>query len=319
MSDGAVGSEKKRVLILTYAFPPVAYVGVFRTLKYCKYLGRHGWDALVLTAKPGEGALVDEALAAQLPVNVRVHQTADCDPAKWLSRRGRSRVPAPQSSNSAQSAHAPRAATLWQRFKKAVNSLLTNSPDSHIFWNPFALLAGARILMKERVDLIYSTSPPHSSHIAAFLLAKWFRKPYVLDFRDPWYVNGSVRVPDGKPAWVLKLETLAKRRSIRGSARVICATRGECEELRAEYPGIAPERFTFITNGYDPADFELPNPVAHATGRLTIVHAGTIYPGIAGEYFQALRVLFRDHLAIARQLRVQLLGEVADEYADTVQ
>jgi glycosyltransferase involved in cell wall biosynthesis len=154
--------------------------------------------------------------------------------------------------------------------------------------------------------------------MVAFLLAKWFRKPYVLDFRDPWYVHGSVRVPDGKPAWVLKLETSAKRRAINGAARVICATRGESEELRAEYPAIEPERFTFITNGYDPADFELPRAVADASGRMTMVHAGTIYPGIAGEFFQALRVLFRDHTAIARQLRVQLLGEVADEYADAV-
>ncbi len=328
MSSSA--DRNSRVLIVTYAFPPVAYVGVFRTLKYCKYLGGHHWTPVVLTARPGKGTFIDENLCRQIPPDTRVHRTLDVDPAKWLARLSRPKPrPAatvtdartaasgmPEASSDGQPA---RRDGLWKRFKRFVHTLLTASPDSHIFWVPFAFLRGAWILLRERIDVIYCTSPPHSSHLAAFLLARCFRKPYVLDFRDPWYVLGSAKNPGPKVPWLLRLETRTKAAIVRNAARIICVSRGERDELREEFPEIDPRRITFITNGYDAPDFEGVEPERDDTNKLVLIHAGTIYPEVAGEFFEALRRLHAEDPAAAAGLEVRLLGEISDDYTPTVQ
>src|SRR4029453_4249159 len=89
LSDEA-DMRQKRVLMITYAFPPVAFVGVHRIRKYCRYLGAHGWMPLVLTAKPCGVSFMDETLGQEIPQDVEVYRTVDFDPAKWLDKLSRS-------------------------------------------------------------------------------------------------------------------------------------------------------------------------------------------------------------------------------------
>jgi len=314
--------KRKRILVITYAFPPVAYVGVHRTLKYCRYLSSHQWMPVVLTSRPSDAAFKDEKLCQQIPPDVKVYRTADFDPARLIEKLSRLRrrsvsppTPTQPGANDTSSSAAP---SQLAKLKQCVEALLTQSPDSHVFWLPFALLGGFWILLGQKVDVIYSTSPPHSSHIAAFLLARCFRKPYILDFRDPWYVGGLAENPSKKLTWVLKLEAHAKRRIINGAAKVICVSKGEREELQKEFPEIEAERFAFITNGYDPADFSLVIPEGRPTDKLTLTHAGTIYTGAAGEFFEALLQLLRDRPGVENMIQVRLLGEISQEYVEIV-
>ena len=310
--------------MITYVFPPAAWVGVHRTLKYCKYLGARGWTPVVLTAKPIGVAFRDENLLRQLPSDVTVHRTFDVDPAKWeakLAERklNRQRSAAPTSDNPGQDTIsenlvAERTSGVLKRLKEMIKTVLKDSPDSHIFWVPFAFIRGIVILLKEKVDVIYCTTPPHSSHYAAFLLAKCFSKPYILDFRDPWYVSYSARKPDDKMPWLLQCESRSKRAIVRGASRVICVSQGERDELRAEFPELGDEHFTYITNGYDPEDLPRSHTVAERSLRLNLIHAGTIYPGIAGEFFDALQRLVESDPLVAQSIQVHLLGEIAEEY-----
>jgi glycosyltransferase involved in cell wall biosynthesis len=310
----------KSVLVITYVFPPAAWVGGHRTLKYCKYLGRHGWLPVVLTAKPRGVTFTDDTLLAQIPTDVKVHRTFDFDPAKLEERLGQRKLEriraAGAASVAATLAAQPRS---WQRTKRLMKVLLKESPDSHIFWVPFALLRGVYILLTRRIDVIYSTSPPHSTHLIAVLLAKVFRKPYVIDFRDPWYVTGSVREPRDKVPALLKLETRTKRFVVRNAAHIITVSNGEQAELRAEYPDIDPGRISVITNGFDPADFAATQADGPATSRkLTLIHTGTIYQEVADEFFASLQCLLREHPEDAAGIEVRLVGEIYFGYTDTV-
>lgn len=313
--------KRNKILIITYVFPPAAYVGVYRTLKYCKYLREQGWDPLVLTIRPAGITYRNEALSREIPSDVPVYRTFNIDPANWLEKRSRRKGKASGTAtkNETSCSQAPALMPgIWMRLKGLLIKLLTDSPDSHVFWLPFAFFTGLRILLTEKIDVIYSTSPPHSSHIVGFLLAKCFRKPYVLDFRDPWYVTGSIQRPNKKLSWVLKWETCMKRAFVRKAARVIGASRGEMVELREEFPEITAEHFAFITNGYDPADF---SGIIHSSkprSKLTLTHAGTIYGGTAGEFFGALKQLGTEYPEVAGDIHVQLLGEIADEYLELI-
>jgi len=316
--------KRKRILVITYAFPPVAYVGVHRTLKYCRYLSSHQWMPVVLTSRPSGPSFKDEKLCQQIPPDVEVCRTADFDPARLIERLSclrRRSASAPTSTPTQAGANdtSPSAApSQLAKLKRCVEALLTQSPDSHVFWLPFALLRGIRILLGRKVDVIYSTSPPHSSHIAAFLLAKLCGKPYILDFRDPWRVGGSRRRPGDKIQTLLALQSHVKQVIIRKAAKVICVSKGERDELRAEFPELQDDHFTYITNGYDPGDVTTESHSVERSSRLTLIHAGTIYPGIAGEFFGALQQLVAQDPEVAQLMEVQLVGETSEEYADTI-
>lgn len=302
--------KPKRILVITYAFPPVAYVGVHRTLKYCRYLSSHQWMPVVLTSRPSDAVFKDEKLCQQIPPEVKVYRTADFDSARLIERLSRLRrrtasVPLPKQPVANDTA-SPAAPSPLTKLKRCVEALLTQSPDSHVFWLPFALLGGIWILFGWKIDVIYSTSPPHSSHIAAFLLAKLFGKPYVLDFRDPWRIGGSL------------FQSRLKRVIIRNAAKVICVSKGECDELKAEFPELQDEHFAYITNGYDPEDMVAETHTQDRSSRLTLIHAGTIYSGIAGEFFEALQQLVAQDHEVAKLIHVDLVGETAGEYADAL-
>lgn len=325
----SIERPNKKLLVITYVFPPAAWVGVHRTLKYCRYLGRHGWTPVVLTARTDGVTFTDESLLQQLPPEVDVYRTLDMDPAKWEDKlaqrklRHKKHVSA-RPDERASSASLPAASTgRWTAWRKSLTDwlkiLLKDSPDSHVFWVPFAIFRGMRILLSQRIDIVYCSTPPHSSHIAAFALAKAFRKPYVLDFRDPWYVAGSIRPPTDKIEALLTAETRIKRAIVRRAAHVICVSRGECEEMRAEFPDLEASRFSYITNGYDPADVVGDSRMtSRASDKLLLIHAGTINAGVAGEFFTALETLHSRDSRLGDKLEVRLLGEIAIQYDNTV-
>ncbi len=276
----------------------------------------------MVTIDPRRVERQDAALSSQVPGDVPVFRTHDLDPAKWLDALSPA-APPPAAERGTDSGAGPAPAPagarrLWASFKRRVRQLLTDSPDSHLFWCPFAFLRAARIVLSQRVDVIYCSSPPHSSHLVAYLIARLFSKPYVLDFRDPWSVRGSHTPPVGKLRSVLALETLAKKAIVRKAAAVIAVSPGERNELRTEYPDLPAGRFVDITNGYDPSDFAGAAIAETRSSRLTLTHAGTIYPGAGAEFFEGLERLVRDHPGVERRLRVNLIGEIADEYAGRI-
>jgi glycosyltransferase involved in cell wall biosynthesis len=307
----------KEVLILTYAFPPTAYVGVHRTLKYCKFLPEFGWQPSVVTADPRKVAFQDPHLVMGVSESLTVRRTFDVDPAKWLqaleTRAAGKKARAVASRDAREDAHpiAPRTSLKGQiagAVKNSARRLLLESPDSHVFWLPFALLAARRLAKTATPDVFYSTSPPHSTHFATAVLARQHRRPYVLDFRDPW--------PDQRSARGTFLSSW-RRAVIEGAALIVCASDGESEELREEFPSVS-GRVVAITNGYDPVDFDEFESPAFQPGTFNVSHVGTIYPGTAGELFEAIQLATTRHTELQADLRVHLLGGVGGEYGERI-
>ena len=65
----------KKVLIITYLFPPVGGAGVQRTLKWTKYLPEFGWEPYVLTARNPSVPVYDKSLEAEMGKNLRIFRT----------------------------------------------------------------------------------------------------------------------------------------------------------------------------------------------------------------------------------------------------
>lgn len=300
------------LLIITYAFPPAGYAGVYRTLKYCKYLPECGWIPLVLTVRGEDVTFHDESLLTQVPAGVKVYRTRDGDPLKWLARRGNGRVKQPVGALGGEvGGQGKRRKRSRNWVKERILHFLT-TPDAHKFWIPFALGKGIRILLREKIDLLYCSSPPHSSLIIPFVLSKLFRKRYVLDLRDPWG-----RAEDNQKGRRRRgdLEKRLKDRVLNQAAKIITVSRGMQEDLARQYPHLQ-EKITWISNGYDADDWSADSPEGRRKdGQFVMTFIGTIYEGAAEEFFAALGELVTEHEGIQERMEVNLVGDLPLAYA----
>lgn len=233
----------KHALFVAFHYPPEASSsGVLRTLKYTRYLAENGWRVTVLTLNRDAYEITDTKLEAQIPADVRVVRTKYLNTKRHLSIKG--------------------------RYLAAMAV-----PDSWIGWYPWAVAAGKRILGEDPVDLIYSTSPHATAHMIARRLARQANKPWVMDFRDPWFEEPP---EPGTPAIVHSFARRLERTTIAAASHVVASTPQLRDLLSQRYPERA-EKISAILNGYDEADFtDLPE-VSKATSEvLTLVHAGNI-------------------------------------------
>lgn len=315
-----------RVLVVTYFFPPVGGVGVQRTLKYVQYLPRWGWQPTIVAPRDPAYALRDGSLLAAVPSDVEVHRTLSLEPGRLVAMASR-RLPAPgDRAGSAQPAvatdqgrrgarHGIGTATrrvlrrplrgLARTWSQAWRQILF--PDESIAWLPSALLAGATAIRRRRIRIVYSSSPPVSTHVIAGLLSAWTGLPWVADFRDPWI--GNAFLPP--PARLLgPLRPRLERWIVEHADRVVLAVDLLREDFVRRYPEHA-AKFVHIPNGYDRADFAGLARLVPEIGRFRIVYAGSLYrPGELQAFLGGLELLLARRPELRSTILVEFVGRV---------
>jgi len=147
----------KRILMIAYHFPPVrGSTGLHRTLSFSRYLLEdHGWQPTVLTVHPRAYRATEDAMLGDIASGVEVLRTFACDTARHLSIRGR-------------------------------YPLRMALPDEWVSWWLGAVLAGRKLIRKQRPDVIWSTFPIATAHLIGRALHRRSEIPWVADFRDSW-------------------------------------------------------------------------------------------------------------------------------------
>jgi glycosyltransferase involved in cell wall biosynthesis len=250
----------KRVLMIAYHYPPEGMSsGVLRTLKFSKYLPEQGWQPHVLTLKESFYPVRDEGLLKEIRAEVVVHRTLGLDSSRHLAISG--------------------------RYLSALSV-----PDCMVGWLPFGVARGLRIIARDRIDAIYSTSPQPTAHLIAATLKLATKLPWVADFRDPWIEEGWHPRPHSLR---YRVEAALESLVMRQANRVTVTTDRLRHEILARYPELPRDRVAVIFNGYDEEDFadlhEAPRPAV-----FELLHAGLITP----EY--------RDPLPLLRAVRAGL-------------
>lgn len=232
----------KKVLLIAYHFPPLGGGGVFRTVKFAKYLPEFGYQPIVLTVKNPMYDTKDLTLQGEIP-QTEVHRTFSFE----------------------------------HRIMRAPRLLNMNlkwfyTPDENIGWLPFGVSTGAKLVKKEKIDVIYATSPIWTSLLIGFFLKKKTKKPLAIDFRDPWTDNSFIRYPTKYHKW---FERKMEKTVLSQADYVTVAFDSIKNALLKKYP-ILKSKITTITNGFDSEDFK--NLRMHRkTGKFTITHVGSIY------------------------------------------
>jgi len=259
-----------RVVLLTYHYPPDAEVGGLRARKVAESFRERG-DSVVVIAAAGPDQPPDAG-----DEGIRVIRVRPGAGLRGLYHRLR-RSPGGASADETQPAGADAAdGAAWTppdhvSFLRRHVSAAMWLPDDRQGWIRPAARTAIR-LARNGVDLIYSTAPPFSAHLAALLAHRRTGVRWVAEFRDPWTGN------PWKPAfvrtvWSDALERRLERACLRAADRVVAVTDATAAHFRARLPDRERERVIVVRNGIDALETE---PSTQSVVR-NVVYVGSLY------------------------------------------
>ena len=284
----------KRVLILAYYYPPLGMGGVQRALKFTRYLPEFGWEPVVVTVKDVRYYAKDPSLLREIEWRT-ILRTESLDPLRmayhFSGKHTQSEYPS-----------RPRWTTGKRLYRFLDNALLI--PDSKRLWTPFAVRAALRYMQSHSVDLIFSTSPPHSAHLAGLSLKKRTDLPWVADFRDSWVDLQNTT------SCRQRLNRKMAVRVMRTADRIV-AVSGPIAEDMLRISGKNPDDAIAIPNGYDRNDFEDVEP--SESDRFTVTYCGAMSRMLDPTILlDAVAALVRERPEIRTQLSLHLVGAALD-------
>lgn len=296
------GHRRKRILLVTYPFPPTGGAGVQRVTKFVKYLPRHGWDVSVLTVTNPSVPLTDTSLEKDIPVETLIRRARSWEPGYAVKaslsggkegepRRGRVRRFAASSA-------------------RRIGTFLLQ-PDPQILWAPGALVQGKRLLREVRHDAILASGPPFSTFLIAASLGRYARLPLILDYRDEWTISNAYWENKRLDPVSRFIQARMQRRVLRASRGLLATTRSSAESLAAlnrEAGGTG--RVSYIYNGFDPDDFDAHDPAPPSDGhRFRIAYVGTLWNLTdVSPLVEAVKRIVRDHPELAAKLELVFAG-----------
>ncbi len=289
----------KKVLVITYYWPPSGGPGVQRILKFCKYLPEFGWEPIVLTVKNGDYPNLDYSLEQEVEdLNIRVIKTKTFELFNLYKLIvGKKSLPSFELNQSKKGFLS--IISRWLR----INCFI---PDARKGWIPYGVTAGRDLLTKENIKLIFSSGPPHSLHFIAKKLKEESKIPWVADFRDPWtdlfYLEGYNRLKYSEAA------DLRKEMQILSSADIITTVSPSIHILLMGKN--LRNNVEIITNGYDENDFLGIESKDYTKNSLVISYVGSMAKSqIPKSFFMAMCELKKKNIPI----KIQFIGNVHPE------
>ena len=238
----------KRVLIISYYWPPTGGSGVQRWVKFAKYLPEEGWQPVIYTPENPEQLAKDTSLEAEVPEETEVIKTHIIEPyelyKKVLRKSGHSKEAVEVNPVNAQHKSLPQKAAMWVR-----GNLFR--PDPRCLWIRPSVRFLKKYLAEHPVDLIVSTGPPQSMHLIGLRLARETGLPWIADFRDPWtriFYFKHLQMTKATERWHEKME-----KKVLDEASAVVAV---SPLVQQEFQAMTDTPVELITNGFDECDFE---------------------------------------------------------------
>lgn len=293
----------KKVLVISYYWPPSGGAGVQRWLKFCKYLRNYGWEPIIYTAENAEYPVLDPSLEREIPDGIQVIKQPIWEPyqlyKRFTGKKKESRVVSGFLDEKGKKGLTQKL-SLWIRGNLFI-------PDARRFWIAPSVKYLRNWLMENQVDAIVSTGPPHSMHLIAKALHDKSGIPWLADFRDPW-VNIDFAADLQMSVRARKRNEKLEKEVLDSCSQVVVVGDFMAEEFRSK----TTNKVSVITNGYDPADFEveIPEDLLNEKDVFSIVHTGSIndrrnHPA----FWQAIQDLCTENPEFSARLKIRLIGK----------
>ncbi len=290
----------KRVLLITYYWPPSGGSGVQRWLKTVRYLRDFGYESVVYTALNAEYPVTDKSLEEEVPEGLEVIRTPIWEPynlyKRFIGQKKEKRVVSGFLSEDKKPSLTARI-SMWIRGNLFI-------PDARKYWIRPSVSYLKKYLKENPVDLIVSTGPPHTTHLIALGLYKKIGIPWVADFRDPW-TNISFYKDLMLSSWADRKHHRLEKEVVITASRVVVVG----NQMAKEFAEIGNRKIDVITNGYDEAD--LPTILPEPDAEFSLVHIGMLSDSQNHEIlWQALGELSLENEVFAQALKIRLIGKV---------
>ena len=298
----------RRVLIISYYWPPTGGSGVQRWVKFAKYLPSLGWQPVVYTPSNPEQLAVDESLMAEIPAEVEVLKQPIREPYAFYRRLvggGASKGAGVNPINSQKKTWKQRL-MLWIRSNLFV-------PDPRAGWVRPSVGYLCRYLSEHPVDVIVTTGPPQSVHLIGRGLHRKLGVPWVADFRDPWtrmfFFENLPLLP------CVRRRHVCLEKSVLDEATAVVSV---TPRVQADFSSMTSTPVHLITNGYDESDFSAELP-PRTDGKFRVAHTGLFASdGNPLELWKALAGLCSESADFASRLEIRLAGKVDPEIVDSI-
>jgi hypothetical protein len=289
----------KKVLIITYYWPPGGGAGVQRWLKFTKYLAEFGWTPVIYTPSNGEMPVTDNSLLADVPSGTEVIRKPIWEPYsiyKAFIGAGKGEKINTGFLTEKKKPGLAQKIAVWMRGNLFI-------PDARRFWIRPSVSFLKKHLAEHPVQAIVSTGPPHSMHLIALEVSKALGVPWLADFRDPWTNIDYYKDLMLSAAADRKHHELEKK-VVTGADRVVVIG----NTMRSEFESQFNRKVDVITNGYDEADI---SPVNNKPDAFVVAHVGTLVK-TRNPYglWSSLKTLISENPGFASALQIRLTGKV---------
>lgn len=275
-----------------------------RCLKFVKYLPQFGVTPTVITVdeKQASYPIIDQTLLDEVPEDIKVIRTATREPfGLYKKLTGKQSIPFGGFANTGPQ-------TLLQKVFKFLRGNLF-IPDARVGWNRFALDAATKVMKRQPVQAVITSSPPHSTQLVGLKLKKKFGLKWIADLRDPWTdiyyyqdLNHTVLAQ--------KLDATYEREVLEHADAILVVSDDIKRLFLNKSATLNPDKIHVIPNGYDEDDFVHPSQPSEQ--EFIITYTGTITEAYSVEGFlQALCDTMTQHPFMRYKLR--FVGQVSDE------
>ncbi len=294
----------KRVLIITYYWPPSGGSGVQRWLKMSKYLPEYGWQPVIYTAENAEYPVEDPSLEKDVCPEAEVIRRPIVEPynlyKKFLGIKKEQKVKAGFIDETGKQKGWKENLSVWIRGNLFI-------PDARCWWVKPSVRYLKEYLKEHPVDAVISTGPPHSMHLIAMKLKEKLGIPWIADFRDPWteieYYD-DLRLT----RWADRKQHELERKVLTQADKVVTVTPNWARRLGI----LGNKNVRVIYNGFDQDDAITQTAKSKTDGNTFIV----TYIGVLTEVrnpdtlWQAFGELAKENESFGISLRINLIGQI---------
>lgn len=294
----------KKVLVVSYYFPPAGGPGVQRWLKFIKYLRDYGVEPVMYIPKNAQYPTTDDSLWGDVPHDLKIYRGSITEPNSFMS-----------------AAKNTSGGFIDSRRKKSLKSRILTwiranffIPDARCLWIRPSVRRIVKILRDEGIDTVITTAPPHSVHmIGAGVKKQCPHIRWIADFRDPWTkIDYFHNLP--LTSWARRRHHTMENEVLETADDVICVT----PSVAADYSAMAKGRIHMITNGYDTED--MPCCQIKADSMFTISHFGSINAQRnPATLWKVLGDMCSEDSLFASRLKIQLAGSISPEVFSSLQ
>ena len=268
----------KKLLVITYYWPPSGGAGVQRTLKFVKYFPQFDVKPYVITVDPAKASypVVDETLLNDVAKDLSIYYTDSFEPLNILGGIvGKNKVPYGGFANKNKE-------TFFQTSLRWIRGNFF-IPDARVGWVKYAFEKAVEIIRRENIDTVYISSPPHSTQLIGLKLKEKFPNiRWIADMRDPW--TDIYYYKDLLHTFIAKnIDAKYEKKVLEGADALIVVSDAIKRTFAAKIKSGAKDKIHVIPNGYDERDFV--DQVEKDSSATYITYVGTMADTYKPEIF----------------------------------